>query len=200
MGPISRFDATEIDEIDHYDLIDALVEGSKELELGYGDKVIGYKLDDAFDDAVSLPGGERLMFFSVGDYAYKFTQVKNPGDKATSGELILERFSDTIFDELFEGDATRGDVTFELASKAETADMLQETQPWRGVDEIAETHAYNAMYKVMKDNLSDLQFIRVGPKDDDGSMATDQGLYAHLIVGKTADGHLGAMYYGSVET
>jgi hypothetical protein len=202
VGPISRFGATEIDEIDHYDLIDALVEGSKQLDVGYGDKVMGYKLDDAFEDAVSLPGGEVLMYMSEGDYEYKFTQVKNPGDKAIDGELILDRFADTIFDELFEGHTDRSEVTFELASNAETLDMMRESQPWSGADaaEIAETEAYNAMYKLMKDNLTDLRFIRIGPKDDDGTMADDQGLYAHLIVGRTADGHLGAMYYGSVET
>jgi hypothetical protein len=202
VGPLSRFDADEIDEVDHYDLIDALVEGSKALDLGYGDKVYGYKLDDAFDRAVSLPNGEPLMYFSEGDYAYKFTQVKNPGDKAIDGELILDRFSETIFDEMFEGYTDRSEVTFELASKAQTLDMLEETQPWRGADadEIAEVEAYNATYSLLKDNLTDLQFIRIGPKDDDGSMADDQGLYVHMIVGKTADGHLGAMYYGSVET
>ena len=51
-------------------------------------------------------------------------------------------------------------------------------------------------------NISDVTLVRVGPRDDrkPNEMATDQGAYEYLLVGKTADGKLAGVTFESVET
>ena len=45
-----------------------------------------------------------------------------------------------------------------------------------------------------------LRWTKVGPKDADGHLAVDVGLYAIVVVGKSVDGKLVGFVVGTVET
>jgi len=60
--------------------------------------------------------------------------------------------------------------------------------------------AWKGITKLMKDNLTDLQVINIGPKDDHGGVASDQGLYGRMVLGRTSDGKVAGILIGAVET
>ena len=62
--------------------------------------------------------------------------------------------------------------------------------------------AWGKLKAVFDANISDVTLVRVGPRDDrkPNEMATDQGAYEYLLVGKTADGKLAGVTFESVET
>jgi hypothetical protein len=60
--------------------------------------------------------------------------------------------------------------------------------------------AFGTINGLLKNNLTDVQVFNVGPRDVDGRVASDQGLYGRLVVGKTSDGKLAGVLIGAVET
>ncbi len=60
--------------------------------------------------------------------------------------------------------------------------------------------AFGKITDLMKANLKDLKVFKYGPKDEDGGLATDQGLYVQVVVGKAKDGKLAGILLGDVET
>jgi hypothetical protein len=60
--------------------------------------------------------------------------------------------------------------------------------------------AFAEITKLLNGNLKDLQVVKVGPKDTDGTLASDHGLYAYVVIGRASDGKVAGVMIGSVET
>jgi hypothetical protein len=61
--------------------------------------------------------------------------------------------------------------------------------------------AFSAITTALKANLTDLKVFKIGPKAaESGGLATDQGLYAQVIIGRSADGKVAGVFMGDVET
>jgi hypothetical protein len=60
--------------------------------------------------------------------------------------------------------------------------------------------AFARINTLLSQNLTDITAVKIGPKDDDGSLDEDSGLYAWVFVGKTPAGHLAGFLVGTVET
>jgi hypothetical protein len=71
-----------------------------------------------------------------------------------------------------------------------------------GGDEVSakSAAAFAKITRGLHDNLTDLKVVKIGPKEGDGSLASAGGLYAKLIIGRTADGKVAGILLGSVET
>lgn len=65
---------------------------------------------------------------------------------------------------------------------------------------IESARAFGRIEQLLVGGLTGIRAVKVGPADEDGSLATDQGLYTWLIVGWTREGRLAGIMYTSVET
>ena len=63
-----------------------------------------------------------------------------------------------------------------------------------------ESEGFARVKSVVDANLDDVRVVKVGPKDDDGSLQDSGGSYAYFIVGKTDAGEIGGVWFGSAET
>ncbi len=94
------------------------------------------------------------------------------------------------------------DMGFEVRSAADTAafikgeiDTVEDSDPGH-----KSGAAWTKLAAVLKDNLTDVRLVKVGPKDANGKLASDQGLYNYMLVGKAADGALSGVQFAGVET
>ncbi|MBK6687012.1 MAG: hypothetical protein IPG45_21270 [Deltaproteobacteria bacterium] len=162
------------------------------------------QLGQAIDRASRMPDGEVAMYMSEGDYPIEFLAAANPQNRALSLDSVFDLFGDTINQKYFDGEANlRGEYTVEISSAAETREGMQNlATPGDPTDDYDRntSAAFGRVMGLLNENLSDVRAVRIGPKDEDGRMATDQGLYVELLIGKTRDGHLAGVSYGSVET
>ena len=76
------------------------------------------------------------------------------------------------------------------------------TVPYDPSDEFITKNAaaWQTLSDVLHANLHDFELYKVGPKDDDGSLAQDRGSYEYILVGKTADDKTAGVAFESVET
>jgi hypothetical protein len=173
---------------------------------GFGDPTAmsTVALGKAMESALTLGNGQGLVFQSEGDYPVLFVAAPNPGNKPLSGALIKELFRDSLEDGMFEDeDDVRKALAHEVSSAAETKAFLEEPQVSdlpNDPEMVEEAAVWGRVHKLLLENLTDTRLVILGPKDEDGSLAVDQGLYAKFIVGKTRDGQVAGVYYGSVET
>lgn len=162
------------------------------------------QLGQAIDRASRMPDGEVAMYMSEGDYPIEFLAAANPRNRGLSLDSVFDLFGDTINQKYFDGEANlRREYTVEISSAAETREGMQNlATPGDPNDDYDRntSAAFGRVMTLLNENLSDVRAVRIGPKDEDGRMATDQGLYVELLIGKTRDGHLAGVSYGSVET
>jgi hypothetical protein len=132
--------------------------------------------------------------------------VLSPGKASDlTGAGVMKAFKAHI-DKAFTGN---GDSTQQLTAKVETAKKTKELlkdaatiDPDFGPDDdyTKASKAFGELRPLLDANLSDVRFVKIGPKADDGSLATDHGFYLELYVGKTKDGRLAGVSYSVVET
>lgn len=61
--------------------------------------------------------------------------------------------------------------------------------------------AFGQITALVDANLTDVKVYKIGPKDDrTGKLGVDQGLYAQVVIGRTADGKVAGFLLGDVET
>lgn len=143
-----------------------------------------------------------ITYMSESDYPFTAISAANPGKKPVSGELVFSQFKGPI-EELFKDDVNEvkyKDMAFEATDgKAFLAERTKADDP-SDPDQVKQAKAYQNLLKFVDANLTDVRVVKVGPKDEDGSLASDQGLYGLLLVGRTSDGKLAGLITGSVET
>ena len=118
--------------------------------------------------------------------------------KAAFGAQVTEILKDGTGGEL----SSLSQLGFEVSSAADTAAFIKDEL---SKDEDSDPghksgDAWGKLSTVLKDNLSDVRLVKVGPKDASGKLETDHGLYSYLLVGKAADGRLSGVQFASVET
>ncbi len=145
-----------------------------------------------------------VYYMSESDYPFTAISAANPEKKPLSGALVFSQFKGAI-EELFKDDVNEvkyQDMAFEVDA-ADGMDFIAErtrAEDPSDPDLVEEAKAYQNLLKIVKAELTDVQVVKVGPKDEDGSLASDQGLYGLLIVGRARDGSLAGLITGSVET
>jgi hypothetical protein len=122
-----------------------------------------------------------------------------------SGTLSAANVYAAFKDELAKAfDEPAGDLsayTFEAADKGFLGDVAKDyADPTLDSSYHDYAKGFARLQGVVDDNLKDVVAIRVGPKDTDGSLATDRGAYQYLVVGKTTDNKLAGVLFESVET
>jgi hypothetical protein len=60
--------------------------------------------------------------------------------------------------------------------------------------------AFAGINALLEDNLTDLRVLKYGPADSSGKLASDNGLCADVVVGKSKDGKVAGVLIGSVAT
>jgi Nuclease A inhibitor-like protein len=145
-----------------------------------------------------------LTYMSESDYPFTAISAANPDKKPMSGALVFSQFKGAI-EELFKDDVNEvkyKDMAFEGGAKDGLDFITEKTtaEDPSDPDQVKEAKAYQNLLKIVNANLTDVRVVKVGPKDEDGSLASDQGLYGLLIVGRTRDGSLAGLMTGSVET
>jgi hypothetical protein len=68
--------------------------------------------------------------------------------------------------------------------------------------EIDNAAGFGRIKAVFDANMTDVKVFKVGPKDDrnPNELASDQGAYQYIVVGKTAGGKVAGVMFESVET
>ncbi|HEY4223027.1 MAG TPA: nuclease A inhibitor family protein, partial [Myxococcota bacterium] len=118
---------------------------------------------------------------------------------------IIDTFKATIKGTLDFGQGVDfSKVTFDAFSPTDSAsfiDGLATNFDPNDPDSIKNGANFGKLDDVLKQNLTDLQVFKVGPKDDStGKLGEDQGAYQLFVVGKTSDGKLAGVTFEAVET
>jgi hypothetical protein len=95
------------------------------------------------------------------------------------------------------------DRVFEVSTGQTVKDRLADWAEYSATDEktfIDSAKAWGRIKNLFEENLTELTFVRFGPKDSSGKLAVDAGLYHLVIVGKTFDGKMVGFFVTSVET
>ena len=151
--------------------------------------------------AALLKDGSTVNYVSESDYPVTF--VSAPLPSTYDAKSVMGAFSSLMLGDVFKGEADLRAMTAEMFSPADTTASLDNMA---AVDDPADpasveiAAAFSKVKKLVEDNLTDLRLVKVGPKAADGSLADDNGLYNYLVVGKTRDGQLAGVSFGSVET
>lgn len=138
------------------------------------------------------PSLKGLQYMSEGDSDVTFVSVADKAGKGLTPANVLALFQKQLKAEQEDS----ASLVAEIDSAKESAKALAPSDDAEDPD----APKWNAAFKLLKDNLTDVRFVKVGPKDAKGKLATDQGLYSVFLVGKTADGKIAGLHYTSVET
>jgi hypothetical protein len=147
----------------------------------------------------------KANYMSESDYSPEFVSGELPAGHDLTGHNVMTSLNAPLA-KLFEGNdpSFPGGYTAEAYSKADAKAFIQDLRTDNrdeGLDEISESaSAFGFITRALEANLTDLKVYKIGPKEADGSLASDQGLYAQVIVGRTADGKLAGIIMGDVET
>ena len=114
--------------------------------------------------------------------------------KAAFGSTLTKFFGDNNGSPV-----SLADLAFDIDSPAASKEWIRELAT-SAPDADESAKAFGQIRNLLLANLSDVRVVKVGPKDSTGSLGSDQGLYAYLLVGKAADGQLAGVMFGSVET
>ncbi len=173
-----------------------------------GTSFVGFKpsrlsavaLERALEKAATLKNGSALEYSSEGDYpVVPFTAQAVRGAEWTTSAGALEAFAPMLEDGIFADEDLVGSKRF-AAEVASPKDSARRIADWKSDLSTESDHAFARVLSLLQQNLSDVRVVRVGPAGKDGKLEVDQGLYGVLVVGKSADGKLVGVQFGSVET
>ena len=147
----------------------------------------------------------KANYISESDYAPQYVSAAFPAGHDLNAHNVMTAFKDTLcghFDQQ-DGDLF-GPYAARVYSKADAKafiDRLSETSPDDDAGQVESAKAFGEISALLKANLTDLQVVKVGPKDErTGKLADDHGLYAYMVVGRASDGKVAGVMIGSVET
>jgi hypothetical protein len=95
------------------------------------------------------------------------------------------------------------DNVFEVSTGPAVKNILADWAEYNETDAksfIDSAKAWGRIKNLFEENLTNLTFVRFGPKDSTGKLAVDAGLYHMVVVGKTFDGKMVGFFVTSVET
>jgi hypothetical protein len=144
---------------------------------------------------------DKAIYYSEGDSNATSIAANFPASKALTGDEVFKAFKGDIKKAL--GFSKDSEVAFEFGDEAEAKAGLKNlgsSDPGDDDSYKEASAAFKEIGKLMSANVTDLRTLRVGPRGEDGKLASDRGSYAELTIGRTADGKLAGFIYTSVET
>lgn len=168
-------------------------------------RLSGNDLYGAFEEAAKTADGRVLTYTSESDDEVIPVLAHRAGDQPINGETVMDAFEHLLLDGVFAYvDDYRAELTAEAFSPTEGRAWLTDKSTydpsWMDDYYKAEAEGFAKVVAVADANLSDVTVVKVGPKDDDGSLAIDSGTYAYFIVGKTDAGEIAGVHFGAAET
>ncbi len=149
---------------------------------------------------------EQAVWMSEADYTPSFVTASAPAG-ALDLAMLQRAFTSRILAFYAAdggGEVSADEIAWDLESSAESAQWLTGAAEYEADDEdyvVESAQAWGKIKDLFDQNLTDLRAVKVGPKDEEeGGLATDQGLYIWLVVGRAADGTLAGFVVGTVET
>ncbi|MCA2978101.1 MAG: hypothetical protein INH41_05235 [Myxococcaceae bacterium] len=143
-------------------------------------------------------------FMSESDYAPDFFAQPLPAGSALTGASLMTALNGPLAAHFGQQNGDLSAFTAEQYSARETTAFIKRlTTPPADGDAFytKSAKAFEAITGLLSKNLTGLTLYKVGPKDDQtGRLASDRGLYAYVLVGRSADGKLAGVSIGSVET
>ena len=162
------------------------------------------KLNTAQLDAFVSANKADAWYISESDYLPQFITSTVPAGHDLNAHNVMTAFTGDLkvfFED--QTDSFPSDFTAEVYTAREARAFLTALRTDdSGGDEVSAKSAvaFAKITKGLQDNLTDLKVVKIGPKEGDGSLASAGGLYAKLIIGRTADGKVAGILLGSVET
>jgi hypothetical protein len=148
----------------------------------------------------------KANYMSESDYSPEFVSGELPAGHDLNGHNVMTSFNGPLT-KLFEGNdpAFPGGYTAEAYSAKDAKAFIEDLRTDNRdepPDEITESaSAFGFITRALEANLTDIKVYKIGPKEaGSNKLATDQGLYAQVIVGRTADGKIAGIMMGDVET
>jgi len=146
----------------------------------------------------------KANYMSESDYSPEFVSGELPAGHELTDRNAISSLSAPL-SRLFEGSETPfpGGYTAEAYSAVDAKAFIEDLRT-ANRDEGENTEsvaAFGFITRALQANLTDIKVYKIGPREENGSgLATDQGLYAQVIVGRTADGKIAGIIIGDVET
>ncbi len=141
-----------------------------------------------------------VNWISEGDSTPEFVLANFKAGSKLDAKNIMAAFKGQLEKAFVDNEAPEHGYTAEVnkLSKADLADLAKtdSTDP----DEKAFAAGFARFKKLAEANLTEMVSVKVGPKDEDGSLGSDQGMYARFMVGRTQDGKLAGIMFSVVET
>ncbi len=165
----------------------------------------GGKLDSRALATEVAKHASTANYMSESDYSPEFVAAPLAAGQGVTGNVVMSALAGPL-KKLFEGSgAFPGDYAIEQYSAKDAKAFIEDLrtdnrdEPRDEITESAE--AFGAITRALEANLTDLKVFNVGPKEEGGTgVASDQGLYGRLIVGRSTDGKLVGILIGAVET
>jgi len=175
------------------------------------------ELAKALKGAVVDPGGATLnssklgaeiakyskdaSYMSESDYNPEFFAQPFPAGHDLTGHNVMTALNAPL-SKFFE--AQNGDLsafTFEQYSAKDTKAFIKDLLVAQDSDpfSVKSAKAFGEITKLLGDNLTDVKVFKIGPKDGN-KLGQDMGLYAQVIVGRSADGKIAGVMIGNVQT
>lgn len=164
------------------------------------------KLDSKGLAALVKKHANDAWYMSESDYHPEFLSGTMPAGHDINGHNVMTLFK-ADFQKLFEGSdgSFPGDYAYEQYSAKDAKAFIEDLRTDNrdeGDDVISKSaSAFGFITRGLEANLTDIKVFKIGPKAERGQgLATDQGLYAQVIVGKSRDGKTVGIMMGDVET
>lgn len=142
-------------------------------------------------------------YMSESDYNPEFFAKAFPAGHDLTGPNVMTALNGLLSSHFDQQDGDLSSYTFEKSSARDTQAFMQRlAKPPEDGDAFytKSAKAFGAINTLLKDNLKELTLFKIGPKDGRGALATDNGLYAYVLVGRSSDGKVAGVSIGSVET
>jgi hypothetical protein len=144
------------------------------------------------------------IYMSESDSNPEFFARPFPGGHDLNGHNVMTVLNGELSSFFDQQDGDLSSFTFEKFTAREAKAFMKDLgTPPRGADaqSTKSAQAFEAVTGLLTKNLTDLTVFKIGPKDDrTGGLATDQGAYSYVIIGRAADGKVAGVTIGAVET
>ncbi|GMU63123.1 MAG: hypothetical protein AMXMBFR34_48860 [Myxococcaceae bacterium] len=142
-------------------------------------------------------------FISESDYHPQYFAKDFPALHDLNGHNVMMALRPELAKHFEDATGLLGDYTAEVFTSREAKDFIN------GLSEVSDPNdpgldpsakAFGEITRLLEANLKDLHVAKVGPRDSSGKLATDNGLYSYVVIGRAADGKVAGIMLGAVET
>jgi len=142
-------------------------------------------------------------FMSESDYNPAYFAKDFPAGHDLNANNVMMALRPELAEHFEDTTGLLGDYTAKVYSAADAKafiNRLSEVQDPNDPGLVPSARAFGEITKLLNANLKDVQVVKVGPKDANGKLADDQGLYSYVVIGRASDGKVAGIMLGSVET